>query len=52
MFDELTQDLLDLTSSEKGYRGAMYAQIQDGGGGGGSFTLCCTIVLCCGHLCW
>ncbi len=51
MFDELTQDLLDLTSSEKGYRGAMYAQLQDGGGGG-SFTLCCTVVLCCGHLCW
>ncbi len=51
MFDELTQDLLDLTSSEKGYRGAMYAQLQEGGGGG-SFTLCCTVVLCCGHLCW
>lgn len=53
MLDEICNELLELTATEKGYRGAPYALLQEGsGGGGGSITLCCTIVLCCGHLCW
>jgi len=51
MFDELSKELLDLTVTEKGYRGAMYATSQEAPGCG---TLCCSVVLCtflC-HLCW
>ena len=51
MFDDLCTELLDLTATEKGYRGALYAMNEDTGGGG-SVTLCCTIVLCSCHLCW
>jgi hypothetical protein len=49
MVDELCAELLELTATEKGYRGAMFAMNEDTNGG--SITLCCTIVLCC-HLCW
>ena len=50
MLEDLTHDLLDLTASEKGYRGAMYAQNQDTNSG--CWTMC--LVLCCFlcHLCW
>ena len=52
MFDELSQELLDLTVTEKGYRGAMYASNEDTPPGCSS--LCCSFVLCCFlcHLCW
>jgi len=42
MFDELTEELLDLEVSVRGYGGAVYARDEDGGGG---FCSCCC---CCG----
>jgi hypothetical protein len=38
MLRELTDDLLDLTVTRKGYRGALYAYA----------TLCCSSTCCCG----
>ena len=53
MLQKLCAEALDLTASEKGYRGALFAASADTPGGGGSLTLCCTVVLCsCLHLCW
>jgi hypothetical protein len=50
MFRELTQELLDLRVTEKGYGLALYAAEEDGGGGTcssscSSSTLC--VSLCC-----
>ena len=51
MFSELTDELLDLTATEKGYHGAWYAADDEGGGGGGRCACCCLttceINLCC-----
>lgn len=50
MFDELTEELLDLTANVRGYGAATYAKATDGGCscGGGTVVLCCT----CTTLCW
>ncbi len=54
MFNELTEELLDLSATEKGYRGALYAVAEEGGGCSG-LTICSSIILCCylcTHICW
>ena len=51
VFTTLTDDLLDLTASEKGVGSARYAQVDEPGcscGGCSCFILCCYL---CG-LCW
>jgi hypothetical protein len=48
MFTELTEELLDLSVNEKGYRHALYAQTADPGctcSGSSSSLTCC-------KLCW
>jgi hypothetical protein len=53
VFAELTEELLDLTVTEKGVGNAIYAQVDDGCGSGAcssSSALC--ISLCCSYLCW
>jgi hypothetical protein len=47
MFAELTEELLDLTVNEKGFRHALYAKNQDPGSccGSSSSLTCC-------KLCW
>jgi len=51
MFTELTEEMLDLDVSVKGYGGALYA-VDDGGGA--CCSGCCNLVLCCccSQLCW
>jgi hypothetical protein len=51
MFDELTEELLDLTTTVRGYGGAMYAVVEDPGCSSG---LCSSVILCCTctTLCW
>jgi hypothetical protein len=49
MFDELAEELLDLSATVRGYGGALYAAVDDSGS---SSSLCCSIVLCCCYLCW
>jgi hypothetical protein len=52
MFTELTEELLDLTITEKGYGRALYAANDEGGGG--TCSGICSVVVCtflC-HLCW
>ena len=50
MFAQLTDDLLDLTATDKGFGGAPYALNEDPGCSSG---LCCSLVLCCSiSLCW
>ena len=49
MFDKLTEALLDLTASEKGYRGAIYAANDENGSGGAacsSSTLSSSLTTC------
>jgi hypothetical protein len=42
-----TQDLFDLTVAELGYRGALYAQVDDGGGSKcSSCSLCSSLTTC------
>ncbi len=51
MFDELTEELLDLSTSVRGRGAAPYAVVQDDPGSSGACTsviLCCT----CTTLCW
>ena len=45
MFQKLTDELLDLTITEKGFRDALYAMADDDGAGCSScsWSLCCTI---------
>ena len=53
MFTELTEELLDLEATAKGYGGALYANTDEGGGCSGcSCDLC--FILCCylSHVCW
>ena len=51
MFDELTEELLDLQANVRGYGAARLR----GRGGCMPLAICCclctTVVLCC-HLCW
>jgi hypothetical protein len=51
MFDELTEELLDLSASVRGYGSAPYAVAQDEPG---SCGLCTSVILCCTctTLCW
>ena len=51
MFDELTEELLDLTTTVRGYGGAMYAVVDDPGCSSG---VCSSVILCCTctTLCW
>jgi hypothetical protein len=51
MFDELTEEMLDLSASVRGYGAATYAVVDDEPGccgGCGTIVLCCT----CTTLCW
>jgi hypothetical protein len=51
MFGQLTDDLLDLTATEKGYGAAMLAVNEEPGCCG--ISICSTVVLCCSiHICW
>lgn len=45
MFQELTDDLLDLSATAKGYRGAMYANTEDSPNC--SSSTFCSILICC-----
>ena len=51
MFTELTEELLDLDATTKGYGGALYAATDPGGSCCGG---CCNLVLCCccSQICW
>lgn len=50
MFEELTEELLDLTADVRGYGAATYAASYDECSG----SACCSIILCCTctTLCW
>ena len=49
MFDELTEELLDLSANVRGYGAAVYAQVEyTPSCSCNSCSLCSTIVLCCG----
>jgi hypothetical protein len=50
MFEELSEELLDLSAGVRGVGNAVYAATQDDPG---SCSLCCSFVLCCCcTLCW
>jgi hypothetical protein len=50
MFQELNEELLDLSAGVRGVGNAVYAASQDDPG---SCALCCSFVLCCCcELCW
>jgi hypothetical protein len=46
MFKELTEELLDLTVAEKGYRNAFYASVNPGGACSACCTCCHCLFLC------
>lgn len=46
MFEELGEELLDLSANVRGVGSAVYAASQDDPGSCG-VVLCCSIVLCC-----
>jgi hypothetical protein len=52
MFEELTEELLDLSATVRGHGAAVYAVVDDNTCGG--CGLCCSVVLCCCccDLCW
>jgi hypothetical protein len=43
MLDQLTEELLDLTVTERGHRRAVDAIV--------AFPMCCSVVLCCSSSC-
>ncbi len=47
MFAKLSEELLDLTVREKGYRHALYASTAPGAGGGSSCTGSSSSLTCC-----
>ena len=47
MFKELTDELLDLTVSEKGFGNALYAAVDNDDGCGGAGSCSCSWSLCC-----
>ena len=51
MFDELTEELLDLSANVRGHGAATYAALPDDGCSSG---LCSSVILCCTctTLCW
>jgi hypothetical protein len=52
MFEELTEELLDLSANVRGYGAAVYAAVEDDTGC--SSSLCSSVILCCTctSLCW
>jgi hypothetical protein len=51
MFEELTEEMLDLSADVRGYGAATYAVVDEGGcscGCCGTIVLCCT----CTSVCW
>ena len=53
MFATLTEELLDLTATERGVGLAAYASADDPGGCGGCSSVC-SIIVCCFlcRICW
>jgi hypothetical protein len=53
MFTELTEELLDLSATQKGFGGALLAA-DDGGGGCGACSSALCIIICTllSHICW
>jgi hypothetical protein len=51
MFDELTEELLDLSANVRGHGDALYAVVDEGPTCSNCCALCSTIILCI-HLCW
>ena len=51
MFEELTEELLDLSTNVRGYGGAVYAVVDDNACSSG---VCSSVILCCTctTLCW
>jgi hypothetical protein len=51
MFDELSEELLDLSANVRGHGAATYAALADDGCSSG---LCSSVILCCTctTLCW
>jgi hypothetical protein len=45
MFEVLTEEMLDISATVRGYGAAVYAVADDGTCG--SCGLCCSVVLCC-----
>jgi hypothetical protein len=53
MFTELTEELLDLEATAKGYGGALYANTDPGGSCcSGCSALCIIICTVSCHVCW
>ncbi len=52
MFEELSEELLDLAANVRGHGAATYAAVEDEGGS--SSGVCCSVILCCTctTLCW
>ncbi|HET9243502.1 MAG TPA: hypothetical protein VFN99_08660 [Gaiella sp.] len=52
MFEELTEELLDLRAGVRGHGVALYAAVDDESCS--SSTGCCSVILCCtcSWLCW
>ena len=50
MFHELTDELLELTVTEKGYRAAVYGNVVGSDGCSGSCSCSSSLTCCC--LCW
>ena len=52
MFEELSEELLDLTANVRGHGAATYAAVEDDNGC--SSGVCCSVILCCTctTLCW
>lgn len=51
MFEELTEELLDLSANVRGYGSAVYAVVDDNSCSSG---VCSSVILCCTctTLCW
>jgi hypothetical protein len=51
MFEELSDELLDLSANVRGHGGAVYAVVDDSGSSSG---ICSSVILCCTctTLCW
>lgn len=53
MFTELTEELLDLEATDRGYGGALYATDDPGGACcSGCCNLCIVICTYLSHICW
>jgi hypothetical protein len=52
MFTELTEELLDLKTTVRGYGAAVYAVEEEPGSCSGSCSCNSSIILCCSYVCW